>query len=126
MDNGEYPLHLLCKNYTQRNCDVVLEMIEAVKRVGQCSTISEPNQESGYLPLHYMCESGETNTVKVIQSLLPCTSNLNATTILNKNTALHLACIICEKHDVIKLLAGQGPLIDVSVTNMIMVICRYT
>ena len=104
--NGNYPLHYLCKNFSNKAYAVLPEMVKVLDALGLCKKIISHSNECQELPIHFLCKSGVKSAVNALKYLLPHTSNLDAKD-LSGNAPIHLACL-SERHDIIQLLTGDA------------------
>ena len=102
-DSGNYPLHYLCKNFSNKAYAVLPEMVKVLDALSLCKEIISHSNDCQELPIHFLCKSKQKMALKAMELLLHHTANLNAKD-LSGNAPIHLACL-SERHDIIQLLS---------------------
>ena len=103
--SGNYPIHNLCKNFTNKAFQPLSKMMDILNEINLANTLASSPNDSGLLPIHYLCKSKESRAVEAVKIVIKNTDDLNAKT-FSHDTPLHLACL-SERHDIIELLANQ-------------------
>lgn len=75
-ENGNYPLHVLCKHFCDKKLDWFDIFIKYLLEKEQIETLSSIN-DFNEIPLHFLCKSSMSNAYHAIEILMPHTRDLN-------------------------------------------------